>query len=758
MMRRVRARRERCSLIMTDPLRAVPSVALPGASPGVSPEPSRQRLTLGGLFVLTVLSVTVLVGATFYGFIEVSRRAIVERSFALRDEEARRVAQRLSSDLGTAKAAVENLERAVRFGALAPGDSLAVESHLFSAILDDPSLSDATFTRARWRHYGSEGEALVESGDPWQVSVFRRTGGDETNIDTRRVVLEAGHFVADVRRRPPGAPLPGPDFAHEGDAPDPTRHPTFETSASQANAGRAIWTDLAYSELDAMLPVDERRVVLSVQKAVEDAPGHFAGVIRVGLLAATIDTLSGLGAAGTGGDARFVFLCDAQGRLVSRLAPDDRIALFGDDLRVVASRLLPPVAAALSGAAIKRVSAEQPEQSETLDVAGTRYLASFLALPHTQDWAVAVVVPEAHYTRDLNSLQDRFLLTLLIVTILVLIGGVIVLREVVRGLGRITMETAKMRHFDFEPSSTRAAFRDVSEVVDGLERAKTAMRALGKYVPVDLVRTLYASNREPVPGGELLEISMMFTDIRGFTDLSERMSPDALAQTLGLYLRAMTAGIRDNRGTVDKFIGDAVMAFWNAPSPLPDHSNRACAAVLACIKATADLYASPEWGNIGPLFTRFGLHRDRVMVGHFGSPDRLSYTALGDGVNLASRLEGLCKQYGVAVLASEAIVASVGDGFEFRLVDKVAVKGKSVAVRVYELLGAGGECGDRRQVVAAYESALGAYFVRDFAGAIETLRPIMDDGPSRTLAQRCELLLVHPPPEDWGGIYVATRK
>src|SRR5258708_24245343 len=101
---------------------------------------------------------------------------------------------------------------------------------------------------------------------------------------------------------------------------------------------------------------------------------------------------------------------------------------------------------------------------------------------------------------------------------------------------------------------------------------------------------------------------------------------------------------------------------------------------------------SREWAEPPPFRTRFGLHRDRVMVGHFGAPDRLSYTALGDGVNLASRLEGLCKQYDVAILASEKIAETVWDEFEFRLVDRVAVQGKAVAVRVYELLGAGGRC------------------------------------------------------------------
>jgi adenylate cyclase len=146
------------------------------------------------------------------------------------------------------------------------------------------------------------------------------------------------------------------------------------------------------------------------------------------------------------------------------------------------------------------------------------------------------------------------------------------------------------------------------------------------------------------------------------------------------------------------------------------------------------------------------------MVGHFGAPERLSYTALGDGVNLASRLEGLGKQYGVAVLASEALVAAAGDDFAFRLVDRVAVKGKEEAVRVYELLGLRAECADVLAKVAPYERALEAYFARRFDRALEVLRSQKDDPPSRVLAGRCEAMLAHPPPADWNGVYVAVSK
>jgi len=721
------------------------------------------RLTLAQLFVVTVLCVTALVGATFYGFIELSRRSIVERSLALGDEEARGVAQRLSLDLDVAKNSVEDLERDTRFGILSPSDLREVEAHLFSVLLNNPTLSDATFTRATWRDYDPSGDAVLEPGDIWQISLFRPASSEPDHVDTRRVTFEKDGVVAEVRTRSPGASLLAGSFRREGGVPSPTAHATFRTTASEGSAGTAIWSDLAYSELDAVGSRDGRRVVMTVQKAVEDRPGHFAGVIRVGLLGATIDGLQGLGVGGSGSDARFVFLCDAQGRLVSRLDRTDPVALFGDDLRIASKRLAPPVAAALSSHALAQLSSERPRQDETLDVGGRRYLAAFRSLPETQDWAVAVVVPEAHYTRDLHALRNRFFVALLLVTALVMIGGTVVVREVARGLGRIGFETAKMRAFDFAPSSTQTPFRDVSDVVDELERAKTAMRALGKYVPVDLVRTLYASNREPVLGGELLEISILFTDIRGFTELSERLSPNALAHALGQYLGAMTQAIRENCGTIDKFIGDAVMAFWNAPSPLPDHPRRACAAALACIAGTRRLYDSPQWVAGPPLFTRFGLHKDHVLVGHFGAPDRFSYTALGDGVNLAARLEGLCKHYDVAALASEAIVSAVHDSFAFRLVDKVAVKGKTEAVRVYELLGARGECDDRSELARAYEGALQAYFERDFARAIALLRRIEDDGrradgPTRVLLERCRAMMEDPPPEEWNGVYVATSK
>ena len=707
--------------------------------------PRTARLTLVRLFLGATLVIAVSTGTIFWAFLRASERSIVERSDALRDAEARRVGARLAADLGVATGALEAIERALSTGTLRGDAPDSVEARLFSELVDHPTLSDVTLTGADSVGFDPNGDVRLAPGGRWQISVFRASSGPGSEVVTRRIGPQGGTFFSEVRRRPHGGSLLETPFERGTPVQDPTAHSTFRTTASQRNRGKAIWSDLSWSDLDAVMPQAERRVVVTVQKALEDRPGHLVGVVRVGLLARTIDELPRLQDAD-----RFerVTLSDSEGRLVARVDPSDRVLLDGDDLRVVSTVAPPEIRAAL----------QPPLRSRAFEIGGMRYLATFRTIDSSQGWVAGIIVPEAYYTRDLRSLRDRVLVAFLALTAVVLLSGGYVLLQLRRSLGRIIDATGRMRRFDFTAARADAPLQDIAEVMEGVERAKTSMRALGKYVPIDLVRKLYESNREPELGGELVEISMMFTDIEGFTTLAERLAPDALARALGAYLEAMTRAVTSTGGTVDKFIGDAVMAFWNAPTPLPDHARRACRAALACMRATGELYASGAWAGLKPLFTRFGLHTARVMVGHFGAPERLAYTALGDGVNLAARLEPLCKVYGVAVLASDAIVEQAGEELVFRLVDRVAVKGKTQGVEVYELLGMRGECDDATATGRAYEEALEAYFARDFARARDLLAVIGNDPPSRVMLARCKSMLADPPPDDWDGVYVAKSK
>jgi PAS domain S-box-containing protein len=286
-----------------------------------------------------------------------------------------------------------------------------------------------------------------------------------------------------------------------------------------------------------------------------------------------------------------------------------------------------------------------------------------------------------------------------------------------------------------------------------------AMRVMGKYAPVDLVRRLYREKTEPVLGGKLMEISIMFSDVKGFTTLSEQLDPNRLADMLGLYLEALSRIIQqETRGTIDKYIGDAIMTIWNAPEPVPDHPQMACLAALRCRDAARSLAQTPEWREFPAFETRFGLHCAKALVGHFGARDRMNYTAIGDAVNLASRLEGLNKRYGSSIIASDTIVDRAHEAFDFRLLDVVAVKGKSDPITIYELLGTKGALEQCRQVVSAYETAFTAFAAGNFERAIGVLQGNASDPPSAVLIERCKAFLQVPPPADWRGIYISASK
>jgi adenylate cyclase len=718
------------------------------------------RFTLAQFFFAATALAVVVMGVLLFAFLESSRRSILESSERLRAAAARRVEGRVQASLSEASDVLEAIARDATHAAMDTADPALIEARLFSAVDNAPHVADVTLTHAEAHGFDPQGDLRLAPDGRWQVSVYRASTRRDGPILTRTVKMDGQRFVAQRRDRAPNASLLAAPFVPEGDAPDPTAHDTFGLPASKSFYGKAIWSDLHYSELDKALPSADRRVVLSVQKAIEDAGGHFVGVLKVELLRETIDhELSRLRVDESDPtDSHRVFLCDASGWLVSRVSATDELQSHGVDLRVPPLNAPPMIAAALSFPALSSVSIGRPDASGTVTVGGNPLLVTFHAIVGSQGWIIGIVVPAERYTRDLTLLRNRFVFAYVSVTVLVLLVGWLVLGRVRLAFARIAALTTRMRSFDFAPTLAVAPFRDVAEVMDGLERAKTAMRALGKYVPVDLVRELYAANREPTLGGELREMSILFTDIRNFTTVAEGLPPEVLAPALGRYLEAMIAGVHSTGGTIDKLIGDGVMAFWNAPSRYPDHPRRACAAVVACLEATEKLFASEAWAGLPPFFTRFGLHCDTVLVGHFGAPDRLSYTLMGDGVNLASRLEALGKQYGVATLVSHAVVERVQGEFVFRLVDRVAVKGKTKGVGVYELLGRVGFDGPKLAIARAYERALEAYFIRDFARARELVASQLDDGPSATLEARCVDFENHPPPPAWDGVFVATAK
>jgi len=730
-----------------------------------------RRVTLAQTFFAAAAVTLAVVLIAFGLFLRDARSSILEFSERLRLTAAQRVEGQVARALGTAQDALEDVARELRAGAVRADDEAALEVALYEELSNHPRLAEVTFVRTEVVGYDASGEAQLaangassKGSSRLQLSACRAADGALVTTITRPA--ERG-FAVQVRTRKPESGFDDVPFVDAGAAEDPTAQATVSVPLARQNSGRLLWSDLHYSELDAGKP--NPRVVLSVQEAVQDALGHVIGVVRVALLTTDLDAISKLRVDPTDANDphRIALLAVSMSgahdaRLVARIGAKDRIELVGNDLRFAPTEPPPEIAALLASPLVHGLDPRHPKAGGELNVNGQRYLATLRELSvaegGTEGWLVAVVVPEAHYTADLVSFERLFLLVFGGTLIAVLSIGVLTLRIVQRGLARVVKTTARMRQFEFGPEQGRSRLLEIDELVTGLERAKTAMRAMGKYIPVDLVRRLYERNEEPALGGELRALTLMFSDIEGFTTLSEHLPPDQLARHLGDYLEAMTSAVQATSGTIDKYIGDAVMAFWNAPTLLEDHARHACDAVLACKAATAALYASPTWQGLPPLITRFGVHTAEVMVGNFGARSRLAYTALGDGVNLAARLEPLCKQYGVTALVSEATVRRAGNEFVFRRVDRVAVKGKAESIDVYELLGRAGETLPNAREISVYEAAFQAYLARDFAGAAELLASTQGDAPSQILHARCEQFKAEPPPPDWEGVHVAHSK
>ena len=724
---------------------------------------SNIKLTLGQVLALSLLGLAATLALLFALVLNESRATIIESSERIRDQASREITARITSFLSNAPDTASAFQQLIKLGLVQPSDSVEVESSLFSMLLAKSELGEITFTHGQQTGFDNDGVIQLAAEPRWQVSVARSTG--EKNAEqfwSRQVRQENGAFVAYRRTLHPGSNNEA--FGAHGQAgipvADPTSHLTFTTPASRDLYGDLLWSDLHWSQLDANQSQGNRDVEVSVQQTVEDASDNFAGVIRVGLLAEQLDRAVQLKLTpGEANDPHRIFLADRDGRLITRGVGSDRPKVAGEDLRIAPDDLAPEISRALRQEELRSVSEEIPLISGHFSHDNQEFLTTFRILPGTQDWTVGIVVPRDFYLGKLVAMRNHLLAVSFGVMLLLIAAGVVILRSVKRAQEQITRESLKMNAFEFSPAPTNSAFRDVSQVLESLEKAKAAMRAMSKYAPVDLVRKLYREKSDPVLGGELMEISIMFSDIKGFTTFSEQLEPNRLADVLGLYLDALSRIIqRDTHGTIDKYIGDAIMALWNAPEPVPDHPRMACLAALRCREATYALSKTPEWQGLPVLETRFGLHCASALVGHFGARDRMNYTAIGDAINLSSRLEGLNKQYGTWIIASDSVAQCAREAFDFRLLDIVAVKGKTEPITIYELLGTKGSAEERRPAVNAYESAFSAYERRDFKRALALLQDHASDPPSARLMERCQAFLAAPPPRDWRGVYISTTK
>jgi adenylate cyclase len=555
-----------------------------------------------------------------------------------------------------------------------------------------------------------------------------RTAPDAYRINRSRIVdgktrLDE-HDVAGDDWRP---------FRHDDDSKyDPRTRPFFQLARS---AGHGVWT-APYLFAGQNVP----GVTYALPVSRGDA---FAGVLTIDFDLARLS------------------------ELVRTLAPSEhgRIAIMDDGGTIIAH----PTAALASGTDLVALDklpddalhAALRAERGTFELADEPYLETSLAapLPGGGSWRIVVFAPVSDFT---GSLRGR------VVSSLVISLGVLVLAvaiawalagRVSKPLTSLAEDMALVGNFELaDRAESRSLFREIEMMNRALDRMKRGLRSFARYVPRDLVRAVLASGREASLSGELRELTVLFSDLAGFTTLAETKPPDELVRFLGGYFEDLSQIIASERGTVDKYLGDGIMAFWGAPEMFPDHAARACVAALRCQRHVDELAARGIH-----LATRIGIATGEVLVGNVGSPERLNYTAMGDTANLASRLEGLGKQYGVCLLVSEATYERARDAVVARPIDIVAVKGKLRGVRVYELLAlTSDDHAEARAIAADATAALDAYAARNFAAAIDAWKRVLarrqDDRASQILIERCTAFIANPPPDRWSAITIVTEK
>ena len=348
---------------------------------------------------------------------------------------------------------------------------------------------------------------------------------------------------------------------------------------------------------------------------------------------------------------------------------------------------------------------------------------SFVGIP----WNLLILIPEDDFLGPIkqnNTISISVSIFILLITIVI---GTILANKIANPLKKVAIQMNKVKDFDLTKNKRIKTFiSEVETISDSLENMRTGLKSFQKYVPSELVSELISMGKEAKIDGEKKVLTVLFTDIEGFTSITENNTPEDLVKDLAQYLSLMGGIMMQEKGVIDKYIGDAIMAFWGAPKDVENHAYYACKTAIICKREEKKLMT--KWEELGKdLFhSRIGINTGELVVGNMGSDKRLSYTVLGDSVNLSARLESINKQYGTYILISEDTYKEVKDSFVTRFLDKVAVKGKKKGVSIYELIDEKENISTQElQFIGHFESAVELYQSMQWDKAIEVFNEIL---------------------------------
>lgn len=523
---------------------------------------------------------------------------------------------------------------------------------------------------------------------------------------------------------------------------DPRLRPWYE-GASQTQD--QFWTNIYIFFTD-------QKPGITAAYPILDQNGNVAGVIGIDV---ALDELSQFLQTQKVGENGVAFIVNDQAEIV---------AYPGIELATQDGEQLRPVHVSELGSEWVTAAYSQFEQEGDgrfiLDFDNQKYIASFTPFPtgKATAWQIGVVVPLDDFIGSVKRTNQITLAISFSILTIAIFTAVIISRSISKPIEQLTLETNKIKSFDLESNlEVTSAIKEVQTLSESISAMRRSMRAFKKYVPAELVRQLIQTGGGVRLGGTKRELTILFSDINGFTSITEKMNPEALMLQLSHYLGELASLIMEHNGTVDKFIGDGMLAFWGAPLDMPDHAEAACRAALALKDQVSRL--NQEWHENHKVSfpTRIGVHTGETLVGNLGSDERLNYTVVGDSVNLTNRLERANKVYGTQIIVSHDTFEKTVHQFHFRPLDVVTVKGKREFIFLYELMGEVGHTDeDIIDLTTDFAAGFEAYVAGKWAEAEAIFEEILaahpDDTPTQIYLTRCIALQEKPPGPSWQPI------
>ncbi|MGK0290897.1 MAG: adenylate cyclase [bacterium] len=379
-------------------------------------------------------------------------------------------------------------------------------------------------------------------------------------------------------------------------------------------------------------------------------------------------------------------------------------------------------------------------------------------------WIIGTIIPEDDFMFMINRNNQYILFATIFLILLTAVVGSSISRNISTPLRVLSKEMEKVMQFDFSSKKEiRTNLYEVKTMDIAFQNMKKGLRSFSKYVPSNLVQRLIDVGEEAVLGGKNKNLTIFFSDIEDFTTISESLPPEKLVEFLSVYFGELSSIILEHEGTVDKYIGDAIMAFWGAPNTMEKHAEASCYAALNIQNRLSILSKKWKSENKPEFQTRIGINSGEVIVGNMGSDARMDYTVIGDKVNVASRLEGLNKLFRTKIIISDSTNDEVKDIFETRLLSYVVVKGKSTAIGIYELVGEKGKIDPHTlEFLAIYNQAMDFYKQKNWKKSMEMFKKTTEkkdfDKASLMFIEQCEKAIEFPPKSDADLFFIDRRK